>query len=80
VALGLGLHLREAGVVIGELVQVRERDLSGRDLVVIADVRLRVTDAMLELNLEALLELRNVKSRCRPVDPDRLADRARLVL
>jgi hypothetical protein len=78
--LGLGLRLCETGVVVGELVQVRQCDLPGRDLVVVADVRLSVAEALLELDFEAFAELREVKPRGSPVDADRLADRARLVL
>ena len=64
----LGLHGSKAGVVVGELVEVRPRDLPGRDLVVVGDVRCGVADAVLELDLEALLEVCDVKPGDRPVD------------
>lgn len=53
---------------------MRPRDLAGRELVVIADVRLRIAPPVLELDPEADPELLDVKPGAVPVDPDPLAD------
>src|SRR5205809_7246948 len=72
VALGLLLHPLEALVVVGELLHERERDLAGDDRVVAGHVGLRVVGAVLELDVHAGPELREVESA--PVDPDRVTD------
>ena len=79
VLLGLGLHLRQPRVVVGELVEVRPRDLARRQLVVVADVRRGIAPPVLELDLEAHPELLDIEPRAVPVDPDPLADLARPV-
>src|ERR1700692_3138993 len=51
VGLGLGLHHRQAGVIVRELVEVRARDLRGPRDVVVGDVRLDILRAVLELDV-----------------------------
>ena len=63
VALRLGFHLCEAGVVSGELVQVGPRDLAGCGFVVIADVRRWVASPVLEFDLQPDAEQLNVEPR-----------------
>src|SRR2546430_980578 len=71
------LHLLEARVVIGELVQMRERDLPRDQGVVVADVRRRISDPMLEFNIHADAKLFDVE-RCRgPVAADPRPDPTR---
>jgi len=80
VTLGFALHLREARVIVRKLVQMRERDLARRDLVVVRDVCRGVVTAVLELHREAHPKLLDVESRGVPVDANRLADPTRSVL
>jgi hypothetical protein len=58
---------------------VRSGDLAGGDLVVVADVRRRISPPMLELDFETQPELLDVKARAAPVDSDPLADFPRFV-
>ena len=55
---------------------MRPRDLARRHLVVVADIRRRVSAPMLKLDLESDPELLDVKSGPIPVDSDPLADLA----
>src|SRR5439155_21872813 len=48
-ALGFALHARQARVVVGELVEMCERDLRGQDRVFTGHVRGLVVQAMLQL-------------------------------
>jgi len=79
IALGLGLHPRKPRVVIGKLVQMRSCDLAGRDFVVVADVRRRVSPPVLELDLQRHAELLNIEARRLPIDPYPLANGLRLL-
>jgi hypothetical protein len=58
----------QARVVVGELVQVRQGDLPGQDRIVAGDVRSRVNLAVFSLDVDALVELGEVKWRGREVD------------
>src|SRR5947207_11864074 len=73
-ALRVFLHLFEARVVVRELVQVRERDLAGGDGVIVGHVRLRVVEAVLQLDVHPGAELFDVERGTAPLDPDLLAD------
>jgi hypothetical protein len=79
-ALGVLFHPLEPRVVVRELVQVRERDLPRYERVVVRDVRQEVVESVLELDIHATAKLVDVEGRTRPVDPDLLADSARLVV
>jgi hypothetical protein len=57
IACGLLLHPLEAFVVVGELLHVRQRDLSRDDRVVSTDISLRIVRAVLELHVYPLTEL-----------------------
>src|SRR5437763_1577681 len=79
-ALRLLLHPFEPDVVVRKLVQVGERDLAGDERVVVGDVGEEVVEPVLELDLHASPELVDVEWRARPVDPDLLPNRSRLVV
>src|ERR1035441_1817583 len=79
VGLGVGLHCRQAGVVIRELVKVRPRDLGGHRDVVVGDVRLGILRAVLELDVHPHVQLLDVEPPSGPVDADPFARRARLL-
>jgi len=72
VAFGLGLHLLEAFVVVGKLLQVGERDLPREDRVVAGDVGLRIMLSVLELHVQASPKLLEVNAI--PIDADLVAD------
>src|SRR5262245_47950457 len=76
VPLGVSLHLLEPRVVVGELLQVCERDLPRDDRIVVGDIRLRVMRPVLELDVHPRSELLELEAR--PVDADRVADPLRL--
>ena len=78
IALGFGFHLRETAVIVGKLVQVRERDLARRDLIIVTYIGGGVATAVLELDFEPHPELSEVEPRSGPVDSDRLANRTHL--
>ena len=78
-SLRLLLHPLKPGVVVRELVQVRERDLPRCDGIVVGDVRRGVVEAMLELDVEPATELLDIERRRRPVDADLLADPSGLI-
>src|SRR5262249_61898131 len=73
------LHALEAGVVVGELVQVRPRDPAGDVRIVVRHVRPRIVAAVLELDVHPGPELVDVERRRLPVDSDLLADPTRLL-
>src|SRR6202011_608670 len=77
--LGFPLHLRQARVVVRELVQVRERDLPSEYRVIIGDVRHLVEAPVLELDVEAHAELLDVEWSRLPVDADLSAHAACLL-
>src|SRR5437762_12877520 len=55
-----------------------ERDLACDERVVVGHVGQQVVKPMLELDVHAAAELVDVEGRLRPIDPDLLADSARL--
>jgi len=59
--LRLGLHLLEAGVVVGELVQVGASDLRCHPLVVVGHVRGWIVESMLQLDVHTGSELLDVE-------------------
>lgn len=63
----------EACVVVGELVQVRKRDLPGDYRVVTCHVGRRIVRSVLELDIHSGPELLDVERRLLPVDTDPLA-------
>src|SRR6266516_2311048 len=69
-ALGLFLHPLEPGVVVGEFVQVGERDLARHDRIVISHVRSRIMETMLQFDIHAFPELLEIEGRRVPIDPD----------
>src|SRR4051794_9905715 len=73
-ALRLFLHALEPGVVVAELVQVRQCDFGRHDLAVVADVRREIAEAVLELDVHPPAELVDVEWRGFPVDPDPSTD------
>jgi hypothetical protein len=76
---GLFLHLLQSRLVVGELVAVCERD-PGRDVrVVVADVRVRVVQDVLEFDVHPDPELVDIEGRACSVDPDLLAEATRLL-
>jgi len=60
-ALRLGLHPIQPGVVVPKLLQVRPGDLSCHQGIVVRDVGHGVVSTMLELNLQPLLELGHIE-------------------
>src|SRR3954453_2723030 len=75
----LFFHALQPGVVVSELVEVRERDLAGQNRVVVGDVRRGIVKAMLQLHLEPPAELIDVERRGVPVDASLLTDLPRLL-
>src|SRR5450759_3291150 len=69
----------ETSVVVGELGQVRERDLAGHDDIVAADIGFGVPGPMLELDTEPHPELLEVTPQRPEVDPELRRDGARLI-
>src|SRR6266516_7604411 len=65
-------HALEALVIVGELLHMRERDLSGQDRVVAGHVRLRIVGAVLELDVHPKAERLEVEVS--PLDSDLVAD------
>src|SRR5207248_4193783 len=63
---------REALVIVGELLHVRERDLAGEDRVVASHVRLRIVTAVLVLDVHAGAKLLEIETT--PIDADGVAD------
>src|ERR1035441_4496290 len=79
VRLRLGFHLRKARVVVRELVEVRPRDLRRHGDIVIGHIRLRITRAVLELDVHPLPELLEIERRSVPVDADPFARGAGII-
>src|SRR3954451_5684879 len=79
IAPGFFLHPLQSCVVVGELVEVCERDLGCDVRVVVADVGVRIVPAVLELDVHPDTELVDIEGRARPVDPDLLAEATRLL-
>ena len=73
------LHDGEAGVVVGELCQVGQRDLPGDDRIVRADVGLQVPGPMLELHAEPHAKLLEVAPGRLEVDLELRRDGACLI-
>src|SRR5215471_4556724 len=72
VPLGVSLHPLETCVVVGELLQVCERDLPRDDRIVVGDIRLRVMRPVLELDVHPRSELLELEARPVVADPLRL--------
>src|SRR5271169_763717 len=66
-------HLRKAGVIVRELVEVRPGDLRRHGDIVTGHIRLRITRAVLELDVHPLPELLEIERRSVPVNADPLA-------
>jgi hypothetical protein len=77
--LRLSFHLREAGVIVRKLVEVRTRDLRRHCDIVIGHIGLRITRAVLEFDVHPLPELLEIERRSVPVDADPLARGAGLI-
>jgi hypothetical protein len=75
-SLRLFLHPLEARVVVGELVEVCEGDLSGHPRVIVRDIGCGVVKPVFELHVHSGPKLLDVERRQVPVDPDLLADPA----
>src|SRR5690349_3514504 len=67
-------HPLQTGVVVGKLVQMRECDLAGHELIVTGHVRCHVLQPVLELDIHPHPKLLYVERRRRPIDPEPLAD------
>ena len=79
VRLRLGFHLRQPGVVVGELIEVGPRDLRRHDDVVAGDIGLRIAGAVLKLDVHPHPELLEAERGTIPVDTDPLTRSAGLV-
>ncbi len=75
--LGLFFHLDEARVVVGELVEVRQRNLAGEERVVSGYISDGVGRAVLKLDVHTHSELLHIEAP--PVDAELLADFAGLL-
>jgi len=58
---------------------MRQRDLAGHVLVIIADVGRRIATPMLKFDPETHPKLLDIELRAVPIDPDPLADPARVI-
>ena len=79
VRLRLRFHLREAGVVVGELIEVGPRDLRRHDDVIVGDIGRRVARAVLKLDVHPHPELLEAERGSIPVDADPQAGGAGLL-
>lgn len=70
--LSLALHLREAGVVVGELVEIGEGDLADQDGIVSGHVRRRVAATVLQFDVHSHAELLHVETA--PIDTEPIPD------
>ena len=61
VSLRLLLHPIKTGVVVGKLVQVGERDLSRDHGVIVGDIRQRIAETVLQLDVHSHPELLDVE-------------------
>src|SRR5659263_248916 len=73
---GLFLHLSQTDVVVRELIEMGQRDLTRDDRVVVGDVGGEIVDPVLELHIHPGLEFCDLEWSGRPVNADLLADLA----